>query len=106
MFAGLSHWLAQELRRKLGDVAPYLLKDSQDLVSRIRHIRHTSVEKWHMATIDVKDFYLNGTPDQIIEAILTLWAADDPMKEVLHRVLDFVLHNQYVDDPWEGSDNL
>jgi len=61
---------------------------------------------WHMATIDLKDFYSNGTPDQIIEAILTLWAADDPMKDVLHRVLDFVLRNQYVDDPWEGSDNL
>eukprot|EP00959_Pyramimonas_sp_CCMP1952_P016664 353280-Pyramimonas_sp.AAC.1 len=52
MFSGLSHWLARELRRKLGGYVPYPLKDSQDLVSRIERIRHASGGQWHMATID------------------------------------------------------
>ena len=106
MFAGLSCWLAQILRTKLQGIAPWLLKDSKDLMARIRNIPRQDITRWHMATIDVKDFYLNGSAEAITEAVVSLWPDHDPMRTTLRRVLLFVLDSQFVDDPWELSDNI
>ena len=104
--SGLNCWLAQILRANLQEVAPWLLKDSKDFVARIGDIPRQDITRWHVAAIDVKDFYLNGSAEAIAKAAVSLWPDHDPMRTTLRRIILFALGNQFVGDPWGLSDNI
>eukprot|EP00959_Pyramimonas_sp_CCMP1952_P341889 7161943-Pyramimonas_sp.AAC.1 len=99
VFSSLSHWLIPVLRAKLNVRAPHLLKDSGDLVSRLSRIKPTG--RWHMAKVDVKDFYMCGTREEICSEVLSLWEDWDPMKRIVAKVVEFLLEAQYIADPWD-----
>eukprot|EP00959_Pyramimonas_sp_CCMP1952_P216215 4522140-Pyramimonas_sp.AAC.1 len=101
MFAGLSAWLRAVLSKKLDEVAPQLISDSHDLKDRLLCL-HPDMN-WHFLKIDIKDYYLCGSADEITEAVMSLWSPADPQYSYLRHVVTFFLGVQMVRDPFSGD---
>ena len=54
---------------------------------------HYMFSRWHFAKADLKGFYLCGAADEISTAVLRLWIPADPMRDILKRVMVFLLDN-------------
>jgi hypothetical protein len=102
-FQGLSMWVAGELRKILtGRSSSHILKDSQDFVERLRTVKLRPNQL--MVKVDVKDFFMSGTPSEltkpILESLPTTTGEQRTYNTLLSNVLDFLLENQYICSPF------
>jgi hypothetical protein len=94
-FHGLSQWIIHVLEPLLDEV-PWVLEDSHSVAKYLRSL--TVPESVVAYKVDLKDFYLSGTDEEIAIAV------SDYLRErglsavaaVMHKVLFFVLSNQFV----------
>ncbi len=98
-FLGLSLWASGELRSILKSRSTsHILKDSQDFVERLRNVEFRSDQ--FMVKVDVKDFFMSGTPSElttpIVDSLPTATLKQRTYKLLLLNVLDFLLENQYI----------
>ena len=90
--ASWSIWLSNQLRPLLQDL-PHLIKDSRSMV---RHIR-TLEKKFQgslLVQIDLKDFYLSGSVESIIEELGEGFSGE--RRSLVKDVGRVLLQNQYV----------
>lgn len=106
---GLSLWLAQELKALLLRTgATHILKDSADFVEKLSRVPlHTSQE---VAKVDVKDFFMSGSPDElltpILESLPTSSTQELRYRNLLKEVAEFLLENQYISSRVLGDDRV
>ena len=56
---------------------------------------------WHILKVDIKYYFLSGSPDdEIIASVMLSWDPGDPEYIVVRQVLQFFLELQYVRDPF------
>ena len=84
-------WLAQKLSPCLSRV-PHLLRDSSDLMTKLKSFKLP--EGSRCLKFDVKDFYLTGSHDYLIEQSASILDPSD--KEDFSVLAKSILSNQYV----------
>jgi len=94
-FEGLSRWIASILGAKLKMLAPHVLRDCRDFCTRLDFQRPKSHE--FVARMDIRDFFLSGTKEEIVFDIISVFAGEDPdLIQLIHDVLLLLLSHQYV----------
>ena len=98
VLAGPGKWLALQIRRRLKLLAPHLLRDAKDAAARMRN--YILNEPAKLGKIDLKDFFLSGTQQQLTKDVMELWRDDSTCgsrkREVIKTVLEVLLLHQYV----------
>ena len=84
-------WLASQLDPILSQT-PHLLKDSNDLMTRLKHLKVPA--GCRAIKLDVKDFYLSGSHELIINKCSSLLPAES--RGNFRLMASVVLHNQLV----------
>ena len=90
-FDGLSRWIVSVLTPKLAGLE-HLVKDSGTFVDRTHGIVVPPTAK--LVCIDLKDFYLSGSPNEISIAISGLFQGE--MAALVKEALYLLLDNQYI----------
>ena len=94
-FAGLSKWVGLQLREQLGRPT-HLLRDARHLVTILK--QETVANNSYFIKIDVKDFYMSGTAQELTEDARQCMHSG-PRKKLLESALLFLLQEQYVESP-------
>eukprot|EP00933_Yihiella_yeosuensis_P044464 TRINITY_DN39620_c0_g1_i1.p1 TRINITY_DN39620_c0_g1~~TRINITY_DN39620_c0_g1_i1.p1 ORF type:complete len:635 (+),score=76.46 TRINITY_DN39620_c0_g1_i1:476-2380(+) len=92
MFAGLSAWCASQLRRLLVQ-HQHLIPDSRTFVRQLKLL--TADADSYFIKLDVKDFYMSGTADELVNDAVGLMASGQ-RKELTKEALQFLLSTQFV----------
>jgi len=92
-FDGLSRWLTQKLDPVVQAI-PHLMKDSFAFRAALKSISFTIPTTARMAVIDIKDFFLSGSPVDLSNDVSTSFSGSeaDMIKETSFTLLD----NQFV----------
>ena len=99
--SGLAAWIRSSITDKLDAAAPHLVRDSLDLRSRLEALR--GLDRCHFLKVDIKDFYLKGTPEEILPCIMQLWDPADQLRDCIRQCIVFFFETQFVRDPSDGS---
>ena len=104
--SGLSRWLSCELRKWIRTF-PHVLRDSADLVSKLKNIAFPATTV--VQTADIEHFFMSGTPKEILQDIREFLESeigiDEPsdslkqktdMKNLTCDILETLLFHQYV----------
>eukprot|EP00973_Karenia_brevis_P006469 880771-Karenia_brevis.AAC.1 len=91
---GLSQWVSFELRSTLKKLK-HILKDSFDLAQRLDGITLPTCSAY-CVQIDVADFFLSGTADEIEKDIMTLFDPSSPKYPIFRDALRLLLTHQFV----------
>lgn len=98
-FASLSQWVRRTLDEALA-VFPHFLRDTADLVERLK--TQTAAEQSTMVRIDVKHFFMSGSPFLLATAAVKV-ISDPILREHLFRAIHWLLSNQYVESGVDRS---
>ena len=93
-FASIAAWVRYTLQQNLEEHAPWLIKDSFGLKKRLMQLRSCNGEAY--ARMDIKDFFLSGSKEELIEDALD--NMDEETRPVMKRCLNFLLEEQWVRD--------
>jgi len=94
-FASLSQWVASMVEERLRLLAPHILKDSMDLVRRLKLIRLSSTfPLLKFATIDIKEYFMTGEAFVLAEAASKVF--EGQLRLLMRNILFFLLDSQYV----------
>ena len=89
---GLSRWVARELQSPLtGHV--WFLTSSAQLVADIRTV--IAEDSDYFVKLDVRDFYMTGTPSELTNSIKSLFPVG-PRCKLLCEAVEFLLSSEYV----------
>ena len=95
LLMGLSKWFSVMCADRLASLSvPHLVRSSRDAVTRLL-ATPCPPGGLHFVCLDVKDFYLVGSPDQLTDAVLSGWWSSS-----LESCLRALLTYQYVDSQW------
>ena len=92
-FAGLSCWLTAQLQPIL-DEQEHILKDCPSFVRRLA-VLGAPVPGEYMVRIDIKEFYMSGSPEQLSELACRILPCG-PRRDLARKVAYFLLHNQFI----------
>ena len=89
--AGVAKWVSHRLRRQL-DVLVHLVKSSKFFVERISCVK--PIGRVLFVKLDLKDYFLSGTPDELIHDIVGPLAGCE--KKLVEDCLHLLLSHQYI----------
>ena len=92
--AGLSAWLTRELQTRL-DQFDHILRDSREVVRRIRELPSLEGDDVYMVRIDIKEFYMSGTAETLSELSSKI-VEKGPRRALLKDAIQWLLQNQYI----------
>jgi len=92
-YEGVGRWLSRELRRKL-DPFKHLVKNAADAKRQMSSATLVGTEE--LVKLDIKDFYLSGTCEQITNTIAPAFNDDHRLWQLVKRALEFLLQHQFV----------
>ena len=91
-FDSLSRWVAHTLEQHLASQR-HLLRDSFDFATRVRG--HPLPPESALHRIDLKHFFMSGTPSELAE-LSTQIIPDGRLRTLVHDAILWLLQNQFV----------
>jgi hypothetical protein len=102
-YSGIATWLTVQLRAMMANFT-HLVKDSKTLVKYFKS-ETLPLDGCHMVTIDVKDYYLSGDLE-VLENHAVMGVDEGGRKEMIRRVVHFLLNTQMVKSHEIGDDDI
>ena len=93
VFGALSRFVSNTLQAELNSKR-HILRDSKDFVDRILQLQPNPAHRF--CRLDVKHFFMTGTADELSD--LSVQFFSNPLKDLLHKVIFFLLDNQHIKD--------
>lgn len=100
-FSGLGRWVHWCINTKLLDIAPHLLRTTEEVVDRLRNIRPEP--DLMLYRFDIKSFYMSGLPHDIAEAASSIFDVG-PRRSVVRGASLFLLSSQFIAPASQPSD--
>ena len=90
----LARWMSQQIRAEMNKECSCLYRDSIDVA---RQVQGTCVPAGtKLAKVDLSDFYLSGTADELIIDTMRLFPSRHPLTRLRHSVLSLLLYYQFI----------
>ena len=105
-FAGLSAWATRHMQLYTAKMK-HLVNSTENIVKRLRALSWQIDKEPILYKFDIKEFYMNGTADQLIQGLCEAMRMFGPMINIAEdnrvdfdnltiRVVRFLLENQYI----------
>jgi hypothetical protein len=98
-FRGIGRWVAMQLQQTLQTLT-HLLPNSTEFIKQIVLFTPSDSHVW--VKLDIKDFFLSGSSDQIVHDITTPFDYG-PRRELIGDATRFLCENQYIGNPFDAE---
>jgi hypothetical protein len=90
----LAKWLSRQIRDELDKETDCMFRDSVHVTKRLRGTPVPPGSK--LAKVDLSDFYLSGTADELVVDVMRLFPSRHFLNPLRHNILTLLLYFQFV----------